>query len=348
MRTSSIFTLHYVDCTSILNLKGEDFMNFFIKTTAFASALFLTTSTVANPLGISFGATAWEMVKKFAINVASDVAAEYLKPNKPSQDALNKTQQQLAELNNKINELEKQAIKSPQLEQLANTLNKMHQEMTQKFEDRQAKMEQHFSTIRQTQQQLETVNDDNKTLQFPIAYITRSSQDKNGVFKPFSNGDALKSGDTYKVIFTPNENFYVYIFQKDATNQVQRLFPMQAFKEITLNNQNPVEKDRQYILPTKEKSFRLDSNVGIEKIYFMVSRYKDVVLENLPQTITLPTQEKAVIALFEQHKGFSEIVDDAEKTTLKWQENNQDMSTEIKTRLQSCNGCVHVLNFIHK
>jgi TolA-binding protein len=82
-------------------------MNFFIKTTAFTSALFLITSTGANPLAISLSATAWEMAKKFAINVASDVAAEYLKPQKPSQDALNKTQQQLAELTNKINELEK-------------------------------------------------------------------------------------------------------------------------------------------------------------------------------------------------------------------------------------------------
>ncbi len=68
----------------------------------------------------------------------------------------------------------------------------------------------------------------------------------------------------------------------------------------------------------------------------------------MPQTLALPTQEKGVIATFEQHKGFSEVVEDAQKTTLQWQENNQDISVEINTRLQSCNGCVHVLSFTHK
>jgi hypothetical protein len=209
-------------------------------------------------------------------------------------------------------------------------------------------IEQHFSTIRQTQQQLETASDDNKKLQFPIAYLTRSSQDQNASFKSFSTGDVLNSGDTYKVVFTPNDNLYVYIFQKDSTNQLQRIFPMEEFKGMKLNNQNPVKKDQQYILPAKEKSFRLDNNVGAEKIYVIASRYKDVVLENLPQTLTLPTQEKGVIAMFEQHKGFSEIVEDAQKTTLEWQENNQSFSTDISTRLQMCNGCVHVLNFMHR
>jgi uncharacterized coiled-coil protein SlyX len=287
----------------------------------------------------------WEVVKELTISVAANMVMSYIKPEDISPDILIEIGRQLAELNEKIDDLnEKQAG----FQQLINTLNQMYQEMDQTFTQRQQQMEDHLASIREVQQQLETTTSSEKSVQFPISYQFRPAKDKTGQFQTVSNGSILQSGDTYKVIFTPNETLYVYIFQKDASNQIQRIFPMTEFKGVQVNNHNPVAANKQYILPAKTKSFRLDNTTGTEKIYFIASRYQDAVLENLPTTLTLPETKPATVALFEQTKGFSDIIEDNHSVTLQWQEEQQDMTAVLNTKLESCDGCVNTLTFSHQ
>ncbi len=317
-----------------------------------AGASLLVYSITVNLVMTTLGSTTWQVAKDFAISVTADIVAEYLKPTDTSQETLTKTEQQLAELNKKIDGLKEQNGSSPQLQtefkQLTDTLNQMYQEMDQTFTQRQQQMEDHLASIREVQQQLETTTSSEKSVQFPISYQFRPAKDKTGQFQTLSNGSILQSGDTYKVIFTPNETLYVYIFQKDASNQIQRIFPMTEFKGVQVNNHNPVAANKQYILPAKTKSFRLDNTTGTEKIYFIASRYQDAVLENLPTTLTLPKTKEATVALFEQTKGFSDIIEDNHLVTLQWQEEQQDMTAVLNTKLESCDGCVNTLTFVHQ
>ena len=52
-------------------------------------------------------------------------------------------------------------------------------------------------------------------LSFDINYVYR----KGGVgeLRTIKNGDTLKSGDHYKIVFTPDKDCYVYIFQVDSS-----------------------------------------------------------------------------------------------------------------------------------
>lgn len=295
-------------------------------------------------LSSSVKTVGWEIVKELTISVAANIVMSYIKPEDIPPEILIEIGRQLAELNEKIDDLnEKQA----EFQQFISTLNQMYHEMDQKFEVREQLMQRYLADIREIQQQLETKKG-NEKIQFPISYQFRPAHDTNGQFQTLTDNETLHSGDTYKVIFTPNETLYVYIFQKDASNQIQRIFPMTEFKGVQVNNHNPVAANRQYILPAKTKSFRLDNTIGTEKIYFIASRYPDAVLENLPTTLTLPETKPATVALFEQTKGFSDIVEDNHSVTLQWQENQQDMTAILNTKLESCDGCVNTLTFTHK
>ncbi|TGO03213.1 hypothetical protein PN36_11015 [Candidatus Thiomargarita nelsonii] len=113
-------------------------------------------------------------------------------------------------------------------------------------------------------------------LDFKINYVYRSRG--KGTFKPLTKGMILQSGDHYKIIFTPVENCYVSIFQVDSANKLYRLFPMAGFRNIILNNLNPVEGGKTYYLPAKNKSFVLDEQIGTETIFFMGAPQDDLIL----------------------------------------------------------------------
>jgi hypothetical protein len=317
-------------------------MKLVIKTSTLVILLLLVgTPVTANPLAVK---VAVDMLKGYAVTLVAD----YLSPKSSPKHLVAQNQQQLADLNKKFDELQKQTATTPQLESaikgLTATLTQMQNEMNQKFEQRQANLEKYLVNIQQAQQEIESATT-TTPINFPMSYQFRPAQDSTGQFQALTENAELHSGDTYKIIFIPNENLYVYIFQQDASNQVQRIFPMEEYKGIRLDNNNPVEKGREYILPAKEKSFRLDKNIGTEKIYFMASRYKDAILENLPQIMQLPKAADIVTSM--QSKGFDDIVSDDKVHTLQWQENNQSMSANLKTRLQSCSGCLNVLTFKH-
>jgi hypothetical protein len=60
-------------------------------------------------------------------------------------------------------------------------------------------------------------------LPFKINYLYRPQG--QGDFYPFGDGSVLHSGDSLKLLFTPTEDAYVYIFMVDSHGQIARLLP---------------------------------------------------------------------------------------------------------------------------
>ena len=114
-------------------------------------------------------------------------------------------------------------------------------------------------------------------LQIDVNYLYRARGDQE--FRQLKDSGTLRSGDLFKIIFTPKQNCYIYIFQIDSAGQIFSLFPMEEFGGVRLHNVNPVQAGTTYYLPTENKSFQLDDVTGLEQIYFLASLKPDVQLE---------------------------------------------------------------------
>ncbi len=113
-----------------------------------------------------------------------------------------------------------------------------------------------------------------------------------GEFKAFGPGATLYSGDRYKLLFNPDQDCYVYIYQVDAANQVSQLFPMAELGGVKIDNLNPVTAHKEYTLPAPDKSFVLDRQVGRERIYLLVAKEHNHELEELYQKIEAARQRQ--------------------------------------------------------
>jgi Domain of unknown function (DUF4384) len=127
------------------------------------------------------------------------------------------------------------------------------------------------------------VVDDPKPLSFRVSYSYRDGG--NGKPKRIENDTILRSGDHYKIQFTPNEDSYVYIFQIDSSDTIYQLFPMEKWKNLTLKNRNPVRAGVGYVLPADNKSFVLDDQRGSEIIYFIATRDEDPNIRELAERL---------------------------------------------------------------
>ena len=120
---------------------------------------------------------------------------------------------------------------------------------------------------------------------FFIRYVHRP--DAGAGYPVTLHNDAhLKSGDHYKIIFTPNKNCFVYIYQLDSKGKLTCLFPMKQWKNIILNNLNPVQKGMTYHLPSDQHYYILDNHTGKERFYCIVSEKRDNSLERLYDNLT--------------------------------------------------------------
>ena len=195
-------------------------------------------------------------------------------------------------------------------------------------------------------------------LVFKINYLYRPGG--QGEFRNLTKGSVLRSGDHYKIIFTPTEDCYVYIFQVDSANKIYRLFPMESFGGVMVDNFNPVDAGKTYYIPAESKSFVLDLQTGTEKIYFLGSYQRDRELEEQYQRAFVAQQQKqGVEEQLEQidqllrHamevKGLADVMSDPVETErMTWEEEGQTFSV-LQQRLENmCDGCVHVLTFEHK
>jgi len=190
-----------------------------------------------------------------------------------------------------------------------------------------------------------------KPANFEISYVYRRGN--AGQAKAFNNGDVLHSGDSYKLMFKPIGDSFVYIFRINSSHKISRLFP-------NLPNANPVVQDTQYFVPTEQQSFLLDNTTGKETIYFVVICERDKALEERYTTMTTQnkrsTQEryqarqawdKAMKKRGPQPKLSTDIAS-IDTLPLTWSEDNLDHITLPEYLKDLCNGCVHIVEFVHQ
>ncbi|PID58501.1 hypothetical protein CSB45_02860 [candidate division KSB3 bacterium] len=176
-------------------------------------------------------------------------------------------------------------------------------------------------------------------LVFHISCRYHPSHEKT--FRPINEGSVLHSGDHYRIVFTPQQDAYVYIYQIDDSGLVFQLFPMDRFRGRPVNNFNPVQAGRDYYAPGKEMSFVLDELTGTERIYFLASRKQNRFLEERYEQLQKepPSQQEALF-----HELLRQVMDQHGIEYTK----PHDFDA-IQDSLESlCQGCVYTLSFEHR
>ena len=191
-------------------------------------------------------------------------------------------------------------------------------------------------------------------LSFEVNYVYRTAG--VGELKTLKNGDTLKSGDHYKIVFTPDKDCYVYIFQVDSSGQVFQLFPMKSFRGVRVNQFNPVKQGKKYVLPSPNKAFLLDKKVGIERMYFIASSEENKELESLYAELTAAVKRKnsngvkdarSKLNKYFRRRGVT-VVPSKRSTKIPWRETG-DLFLVMSQRLENLSKKrIHVLEFVHE
>jgi outer membrane protein OmpA-like peptidoglycan-associated protein len=93
----------------------------------------------------------------------------------------------------------------------------------------------------------------------------------------YDGSSQLKSEDEYRVFLSSTRKKYVYLYQVDSRGKGEWLFPR---NDIEFSN--PVEPG-EHFLPSREKVFVLDNNIGKESIFLVVTDEPVAELEMLFQ-----------------------------------------------------------------
>lgn len=339
----------------------------------FKPALFLiflmNVTPVISAVQAAWQAPVWIVFQEIAIDTAIDVVQDLFKDTVEPEE-VEALKQRVAELDAQLAEYQKQG-NYPSLEEfntvkqmissVSNLVNSMANRLDS-VERRVTQLEQDIALLRQAllvlprkDKGIKSIQDD--PLDFQINYLYRLGG--KGNFKPIGNGSVLHSGDYYKIIFTPLEDSYVYIFQVDSAKKLFRLFPIQGFGGVTVNHANPVKGGKTYYVPSEHQSFELDAQTGTETIYFIATRQNDIVLESQYQAFSLAeqqnniaqTQQAQVQLLNTVRKGKGpklRLVDDIANAKTTWQENGRHFSVLHQYLAEMCNACVDILQFEHQ
>jgi len=291
----------------------------------------------------------WEAFKGVVSGVVSS-ATEYLMSSPDTntkkvdelQAKMTELQQQL-EANKKANEFPPtQAV--AKVEQQLQTLQEIFGQLQKNnsHEQRLAALEKVYAAA-PSEQKVATL--EKQAIRFDINYGFRAKN--QGELQTLENGAVLNSGDTYKIVFTPKQDAHVYIFQVDGSDKIWRLFPIERWEKLTLNQSSRVSADKTYYAPSKTKSFQLDQQSGTEKIYFIATTTRDSELEQLNNT-SLAKAAPLIMA----GRGVASIVNDPKKISSQVIETEDGKVFHLTKQqlLGRCEnkGCVNVLTFEHR
>jgi hypothetical protein len=196
------------------------------------------------------------------------------------------------------------------------------------------------------------IAEDSNSPTFRVNYVYRPGGD--GELRPIRDNEVLRSGDHYKIIFTPDKNCYVYIFQVDSAGQIYQLFPMKSFRSVEVNNSNPVMSGKRYTLPSPLKAFKLDQQTGLERFYFIISKEQNEEITEFYNELVEARNKKVKSQIADaqdklktmfKRRGPSEIVDD-QPVQISWEGNL--FSLMGRKLADICDDCVHILEFEHR
>lgn len=122
--------------------------------------------------------------------------------------------------------------------------------------------------------------DPNSPLSLGVALMKRVV-DTDGVRGiAIANGDVLFDGvgenfaDRFRLVFSPDDDSFVYVVGVDAVGRVQPLYP-RVFPDAT----NPVRAGERILLPSADEWYGLDSFEGLQHIYFYASKVRNRDIE---------------------------------------------------------------------
>jgi hypothetical protein len=143
-----------------------------------------------------------------------------------------------------------------------------------------------------------------------IQYLYRHQGEYS--FSPLTNNQTLYSGDFYKIVFTPLQNGYVYIFQQGSSGKIYKLFP---------NDNFPLIANKTYYIPAKNQAFYLDNQTGQEKIYIIATNKRNIQLEQEYEQTKIKYRDPGGIS------------------------NDPQL---LEQRLEKCQNCISQLTFWHQ
>lgn len=190
----------------------------------------------------------------------------------------------------------------------------------------------------------------------PPFMFTLLAMSGDGALRSVAANGVIRSGEHYKVAFTPDRDCYVYIFQMDAAGQFFQLFPMESFGGVQVGQANPARKGERYLLPALDKAFVLDRQTGKERIFCVVSDGPNERLESLYAEVLAARRDRATAAERKSRtqfghelatRGLAAVVED-KPAPVAW-ESGGEVFTVVSRRLASaCRDCAHVIEFRHK
>lgn len=247
--------------------------------------------------------TTWNAISQAIISlsqqIGSEVLAEYL-ANQLQPQTIDKLQQEIAALRAQLHE---QKDKAPRAEIAMVSKLLIHTKELLQTLSQQVTVDN--NTLAATKQHL---NEDIRILQNELVQIrkqlrlmgikprrtvaithytptriqlnyTYRPQQGHGNPQPLTQDRVLKTGDHYKITFTPEHKVWVYIFQTDSSGQIFQLFPIHEMNGVVVNQTNPVVAGDTRNIPSARQSFYLNDQTGTETIYFIVSAKQDQDLE---------------------------------------------------------------------
>lgn len=201
----------------------------------------------------------------------------------------------------------------------------------------------------------------NPSLETQINYTYRK-QEANSKPQPLTNDSVLQSGDGYKIVFTPAQATWVYIYQTDSSGKMFQLFPQKEMFGVVMNQTNPVAAGETRTVPVANAWFRLDKQSGTETIYFITTSQQDKELEmgykNYEQAQKLGAN-KSLVATAEfkrsvEGRGPASIAFDESPVTEPYTVTTETgenfvLDTGYFTgRCSDVGGCANVLKFQHR
>ena len=160
--------------------------------------------------------------------------------------------------------------------------------------------------------------------------------------RPLSDGSIVQSNEQFQIRFSNTKDEHCYIFQIGSDNkQVSLFFPQGRYKDSQRSYTNPVETNKEYILPRRQKeknsaeTYKFDDKSGYETFYFICSdtpldtlkyAFEEINTNNSPKTHDIRLQVAQTDSAIYVNKLLN-LIDN------------------IK---EGCKGCVQSLDIIHQ
>ena len=187
----------------------------------------------------------------------------------------------------------------------------------------------------------------NKKLVYAPIAISATIRIKSKIDKsawiPMQNGDILTSNDRYQIVIFSNSSAHIYVLQIDSQGKLDWLFPSNSFPYS--RGKNPIPEMEEIHIPSKNETYFLDDNQGVEHLYIIATKNRWTELEEKLSELGEKTisETKIKVAFQKGTRGVGGITKENENFSL------MAMSKEsIKNVLESKDGVVVIETWFNR